>query len=51
MNRESKVAILEWVTKYSPEFLAKRTDEEIDRLYKERVEARNEMFYEGAKKK
>jgi hypothetical protein len=50
MNRESKEAILAWVTKYSPTFLKKRTDEEIEQLYKERVEERNELFYQENKK-
>lgn len=46
MTREEKEGVLALVTGWSPQLLANQTDEQIDRLYKERVEERDELFYE-----
>jgi hypothetical protein len=47
MTRQEKENILELVTGWSPQLIKNLTDEEIDRVYRERVEARNEMFYQA----
>lgn len=36
-ERENMISVLEWRTKFSREYLVKLTDEQIDKLYKERV--------------
>jgi len=46
MTRQEKENILELVTGGSPQLIKKLTNEEIDRVYRERVEVKNEMFYQ-----
>ncbi|WNS74251.1 BH0509 family protein [Bacillus sp. DTU_2020_1000418_1_SI_GHA_SEK_038] len=36
-ERENMISVLEWRTAYSREYLIKLTDEQLEKLYKERV--------------
>ncbi|WP_412729260.1 BH0509 family protein [Cytobacillus praedii] len=36
-ERDNMISVLEWRTAYSREYLRKLNDEQLDRLYKERV--------------
>ncbi|WP_157684542.1 MULTISPECIES: BH0509 family protein [Cytobacillus] len=36
-ERDNMISVLEWRTNFSREYLQKLTDEQLDKLYKERV--------------